>query len=188
MFLYTLTNRLNGKIYVGATTLSMPRRLGGHRQDAEKGRKTLIAQAIREHGWENFDVTVLATSKSHDQLLAMEAETMKSLNTLAPNGYNRSTYGSHAWTFTAEERAKISRSTKGRKPWNLGIPAGPLSEATKRKISASLKGHQAWNKGMEASIETRLRMRDAHAEITHWNQKAIDCDGTIYQSITAAEE
>lgn len=187
MKIYTLTNRLTGMVYVGATTISMSRRLGVHRQDAEKGKTTLIAQAIREHGWENFDVAVIATANSLDELLTMEAEIMRRLNTLTPNGYNRSSYGSHGWNFTAEERATISKATKGRQPWNMGLSTGPMPEATKEKQRLAHLGQIPGNKGTKHSLEARLRMRKVAAERGwHPRQRAVEVNGISYHSLAEA--
>lgn len=187
MKIYTLTNRITGKVYVGATTLSMPRRLGGHRQDAEKGKSTLIAQAIREHGWENFDVAVIATADSLESMLEIEAKAIEALNSLTPNGYNRSSYGSHRWNFTDAEKDRISASTQGRKPWNAGIQTGPMPESVKEKQRRSHRGQLPWNLGLKASDEMRLRLREAHRECEYRkNERAIEYQGTAYRSIAIA--
>jgi group I intron endonuclease len=193
MHTYTLTNRITGQVYVGATTLSKNRRMDGHRQAAIKGRTTLIAQAIRQYGFDNFDYAVLETASNQIELLEMEAAAIQRLNTLTPNGYNRSSFGSHRWRFNDSERAKCSEAAKralasgSRKPWNTGISTGPLSKATKRKLSRALKGHKAWNKGIPHTKETRLRLREAHAAMErHYNERAVEVDGTIYPSLIVA--
>lgn len=187
MKVYTLTSRTTGKCYVGATTLSMPRRCGAHKQDAARGKKTLIAQAIREHGWGDFDVAVIATATTHAQLLLEESKAIARLGTLHPNGYNRSSFGANAWRFTDAEKQRISDARMGMRPWNYGLSTGPMPESVKEKQRVTHIGQKAWNKGIAHTDESRLRMREAHASMErHYNERAIEYQGTTYRSIAIA--
>lgn len=186
MNLYTITNRLNGKVYVGATTLSMPRRLGCHRQDAKRGKTTLIAQAIREFGWDNFEVQAIGGADSLDELLRAEAEAMTHYHAIHPNGYNRSSFGSNAWRWFDDERERQSKRCLGRLPWNKGVPTGPMSAETKEKQRQAHLGQRAWNKDVPASIETRNKLSVLRMGGENPKAKAIEFEGKPYPSIADA--
>lgn len=57
--IYIAVNRVNHKIYIGYAS-SLPRRMSAHRNDAGHGSRFPFHAAIRKHGWENFEFSVLA--------------------------------------------------------------------------------------------------------------------------------
>jgi hypothetical protein len=60
--IYLITNKVNGKKYIGQTVHSASRRWGGHKLSANKGSRLPIHSAIRKYGPENFTVEVIAES------------------------------------------------------------------------------------------------------------------------------
>ena len=48
---------------------------------------------------------------------------------------------------------KVSKSRKGKEPWNKGIP---MKEESKLKLSLKNKGKTAWNKGLTKETDSRL--------------------------------
>jgi GIY-YIG catalytic domain len=55
--IYCLTNRVNGKQYVGQTGLTVAERMRYHRQHAVEGRgPPVLSSAIRKYGFDAFDV------------------------------------------------------------------------------------------------------------------------------------
>ena len=56
---YCITNKINDKKYVGFTSMTIAERMGQHRYRAKAGEKSIIHNAIRKYGWDNFDVSVL---------------------------------------------------------------------------------------------------------------------------------
>lgn len=87
MPLYLVTSP-TGKQYVGITTLTVNRRMTGHRTAARQGSPYPLHAAIRKHGFDAMRVEVLNTSRDLAALHALEIETIAKLNTEAPNGYN----------------------------------------------------------------------------------------------------
>jgi group I intron endonuclease len=87
---YLIENLVNGMRYVGKTTQSTRERWREHRTEAKIGRKnTPLLCAIREHGPENFKVTVLATRDSQDKLASCERRWIAEYETKDPaKGYN----------------------------------------------------------------------------------------------------
>lgn len=89
---YKLTNKINGKGYVGKATNSLSR-MYQHRSGRNYGGKKytniqLVDRKIQEYGWENFKVEWLETNIEPSELLNREAHWMRECNTLVPNGYN----------------------------------------------------------------------------------------------------
>lgn len=85
--IYLITNRINGKMYVGQTTTPLSYRFTNHKSDARNNRGYYLASAIRRYGEENFTISVILECNECD-LNINEIEQIKLLNTKAPNGYN----------------------------------------------------------------------------------------------------
>ncbi len=94
--IYLITNKINGKLYVGLTIQSIERRWEYHReqdfQNRIKSEESLHA-AIREFGADNFIIEQIDSGTTKEGLEKKEIEWIKKLNTLIPNGYNISTGG-----------------------------------------------------------------------------------------------
>ena len=93
--IYKLTNKLNNKIYIGETNNLFGRILHGHKY----GSKQVIGNAIKKHGWENFEVEIIDVFDYDDGIerLALETAYIIFYNSLTPNqggnGYNVSKCG-----------------------------------------------------------------------------------------------
>src|SRR5208337_1014986 len=74
MQVYLVTNRANGKIYVGKTTGSLERRWRLHCLNAMKrqGFCHFLYRAMRKYGAENFFVQTLTLANSPGELNALE--------------------------------------------------------------------------------------------------------------------
>jgi len=112
--IYEWRNKLDGKFYVGQTT-HPKRRYNDHVK--AKG-DSLFHRAIKKHGIENFEYTVVATYKHeteqglYDLLNEAEVERIKFRNSLAPNGYNVAEGGKNGNPragLTQEEREEIRK-------------------------------------------------------------------------------
>lgn len=193
---YLVSNKLNGKQYVGQTI--NPHLPIGH------GR--IMKSAYKLHGKDNFDYEPLCTSiENRATLNAVERFWIAVLDTVVPKGYNIELGGSEGSTWTEERRRKHSLALTGRiHTRRLGSRSGmkgkaypeegkrKLSEAmkgnkfslgkfpseeTKAKMSASQKAH--WekvgspNKGRKASEETKAKMRDARAKRVYTDEDRL---------------
>lgn len=90
---YVITNKSNGKQYVGQTKHTLKRRMQWHIKDAKKGVKKFLSDAIREYGVENFDIQIIEENISPSYIDECERFWIKKLNTLEPFGYNTNTGG-----------------------------------------------------------------------------------------------
>lgn len=139
MFIYLLRHRASGKEYIGKTVKSLRMRLYGHKSRAMAGADYPISRAIREHGVEVFDMVLLATAESHDELWRLEQHYIEERQTLVPNGFNlvRGGKGNYGWTPSEATRRRISEAMIGRVGWNKGLA---MSEEVRRAMSLTRKG------------------------------------------------
>jgi predicted DNA-binding protein YlxM (UPF0122 family) len=92
-YLYSITNKLNGKQYVGITNTTPDVRWKQHRTglrlDEAPGS---IREALFEYSEENFEFKVLLEAY-WDELGPLEQKYIAELNTIRPHGYNRTVGG-----------------------------------------------------------------------------------------------
>ena len=88
MLIYTCTNRLSGKVYVGKTSASVRQRWTEHQSSARRGSPYLFHRAIRKYGAEAFEVQVIATASSEEELSNLEVRFIEELGARVPGGYN----------------------------------------------------------------------------------------------------
>jgi group I intron endonuclease len=129
MYIYQITNTVNGKIYIGKTTKTIEERFQRHTYNANAKSQTHLYRAIRKYGTEAFITTELESGFDNEDALN-EAE-IRYIAELNPH-YNMTAGGEGMSGFnpSSETRKKISKAMKGKK----------LSEQTKRKMSEVRKG------------------------------------------------
>lgn len=118
-WIYTITNKVNGKIYVGKTN-NFERRRKEHfyRKDESC---TILKRAMEKYGRENFEMKPLLTFIAvNNNVLTkvmnwLEVYYIKKFNTQT-DGYNITSggEGNHDWHPSEETKEKIRNSTKGR--------------------------------------------------------------------------
>ena len=84
--IYLITNKVNGKQYIGQTRAPLPHRWYQHGYASRKSPQ-VIHMAMRKYGVENFVISQLCTCPSED-LDEMEAIFIEEYGTLCPSGYN----------------------------------------------------------------------------------------------------
>lgn len=89
-YIYLLTNKINGKQYVGHTTTTIKKRFDKHCCPAKANKKCVISRAIKKYGRENFIVQELAVAYNQEELTFLEGMYICWFNTLVYNeyGYN----------------------------------------------------------------------------------------------------
>jgi len=148
MIIYLLTNRANGKYYIGQTLQPLCKRLKQHVTDAERKRGPL-QMAIRKYGIDGFDVEILAQAQCVDDLNSLE--TLWILLTSATSraiGYNCTTGGLNHIR-TEDTRGKLRLIHTGRKQ----------SPETIAKRVASLRGRKRTGKALE-NLKAGARKRE----------------------------
>ena len=111
-YIYLVTNKINGKQYVGKTIKTVKHRWNHHLADAKRASEYAIHRAIRKYGRDAFEVKTIATVKAEaeDLLDDVEKFCIQFYSTLS-NGYNM-TEGGEGGVPTPESREKISKSLR----------------------------------------------------------------------------
>ena len=126
--IYCVTNKVNGKRYIGQTTMPLYKRWHAHKR--ADGRCLSLSAAIKKYGAECFEVVEIDRAYSREELDAKEVAHIAAANSLDPAfGYNLRPGGMCA-TFSPETRALMSARKVG----------GRLTEEHKGKIAAALAG------------------------------------------------
>ena len=96
MFVYKITNLVNGKIYIGITEKTVEERFKEHLRFARRGDKDYpLYRAIRKYGEENFSVEIVDdTAKTRDELRKLEVYYISLYGAnVCGKGYNQSPGG-----------------------------------------------------------------------------------------------
>lgn len=188
MIIYKIENKINGKIYIGQTTVGLQERIKGHKYS-----NYYVGRAIKEYGIENFAIDVVEECKTLDELNEREMFWIAYYNCKVPNGYNLTDggEGTPGRPTSAETRAKISKSLTGkhhseesRQNMSKASKGHPKSIEMRKKLSATNKGKKptaaiearkgchhsddtkkklsALKKGKKRSSEIRKRISDGH--------------------------
>lgn len=180
MIIYKITNKINGKVYIGQTIRSLKARWYEHCNDE---RRTFY-RAIKKYGKENFIVEQIDSAETQQELDIKEGNWIAFYDsTNKTKGYNLSSGGEHPM-ITDEFRQKCSDAHKGilhteeskRKIGNAhrgkivseetrrkiseahkGKTPKPISEETRRKKSEASKGEKNPMYGRPVSEERRLK-------------------------------
>ncbi len=168
MIIYKITNKLNGKIYIGQTVQTINDRWSDHCRPClgQHVNRSAIASAIRLHGKENFSMEKIDAAGTMESLNLLEVHYIQKFSSLSPNGYNLE-LGGDSKRCHEETKAKISQTLKGRPIKNRmnGAPKGrPVSQERRGMISKTMTGQPQ-----------------------PWKYKAvIDSNGVVYESVNAA--
>ena len=94
MFIYTITNSVNNKIYVGLTTCSIDKRWREHKCAANTGSPKLLYRAMRMYGIDKFSIQPIYKASSIEDLREAELRFIKDLKSHAvEGGYNLTDHG-----------------------------------------------------------------------------------------------
>lgn len=112
-YIYTYTNKVNSKIYVGKTG-SIKDRKRKHKwaikpyvingKEGKKKKRLTIHNAIIKYGEDNFDFNVIDQADTKEKIFELERFYIKELRTKAPNGYNLTDGGEGASGFISKRK------------------------------------------------------------------------------------
>ena len=162
--IYVITNKLNGKQYVGQTRRLLEVRINEHKRNISKG-GSAIESAIQKYDWENFTVEVLEVCPV-EMLNKREIFWIRELNSKAPNGYNMTDGGEGLVNPSAETRAKMSANhpdVSGERNPNYGKKTPPETCA---KISVANKGKTKGQKRKPFSEKHKANISANHADVS----------------------
>lgn len=152
--IYLITNKINGKQYVGQTTKKEIHQRWNKTVAFFTKNRQPISAAIEKYGIENFFFDKIDFANCHDELNWKERYFIQKLSTLAPSGYNLH-IGGNSSPCHSDTKRKISEVKKGkviisetqRKQLSIALKGRKQPLETKQKISDALKGIPTWNKG-----------------------------------------
>jgi group I intron endonuclease len=109
---YLLTNKVNGKVYVGQTWLSFEERM--QKDGAGYKNSMYLYGALQKYGIENFEYSVLSKSLTQEEADKLEKFYIEKYNSLDHDvGYNLKEGGS-AGKHSEETKIKIGKGSKNR--------------------------------------------------------------------------
>ena len=146
MIIYSITNKVSGKVYIGQTR--RPKRRWYEHLHNLNTYVSLIDRALQKYGPDSFEYKEIDTADSIEELNIKEEEWILKLNTIHPNGYNLVLKGR---TCIVSEHTKAKQSEVQKR---LAAERG-VSQETRDKIS---KVH----KGVPKSAEQIAKMKANH--------------------------
>ena len=180
MLIYKITNKLNGKVYIGQTTKTLDIRRNGHIQAAKAGVNHHLYNAMNKYGIDNFEFEEICKANSKSELNYLEAKYILEYDSVR-NGYNMGYGGDnnvmdspivkekHDNIMRSEDvRLKISQSMKQYRQEN------PFSETHRKKISEKLKGNKHFA-GHHITDEHKEALNKSHYKKVY----CIDHDNNI---------
>lgn len=144
--IYRFLNVANGKSYVGLTKRGHETRWKENVRAARRQPKTYLQFAIRKHGEDCWEQTIIEECQTLDDAKRAEIQWIATLNTY-DDGYNCTLGGDAVGEFTEEIRQKIRDAAK-RRP--------PISDETRRRMSEAARNRPPVSK------ETRTKLRNLH--------------------------
>jgi group I intron endonuclease len=133
MLVYLVTNKINGKMYVGQTSQSLRKRWNRHKSPMNHRRSSYLFNAICKYGAGNFEVEPLVIVGTKQEMDFYETELIKFLDLRDPSkGYNLTEGGG-------------------------GMLGFKLSDETRKKMSAHVKSPQHCKKISEAKMGNKSR-------------------------------
>lgn len=168
MQVYLITNKINGKKYVGQTVRQTKDRLKYHLwQDSCPA----LHRALLKYGVDNFSITTLVICSSKEEMDSLEALYVKTLNTKVPNGYNIAdgghSAGAHKCSEETKEKIRKARvgmrfSAEHRKNLSISHKGKGLGNTLRKGLAPVNKGKTGLYKHSEQakkSIAKAVRLR-----------------------------
>lgn len=177
MIIYLITNKKNGKQYVGQTTRTLRERKMEHAR-----KNGLVGRAIRKYGRENFDIRQIDSADSIELLNKKEIEWIEKLETKTPYGYNLCNGGNntHGFNHREEARAIMAEKKKGMfKGKDNPFYGQKHSDETRKRMS------EAWTEERKQQLAEMSRKRNLKNQAVR--VRNIDT-GEVFGSIKEAAE
>lgn len=115
MIVYKVTNKLNGKVYIGQTTKTLQERRYRHESESLNGlRKTVkFHNALLKYGFDAFEWEVIKECSSQEELDYYEDYYINKFNTLdRDKGYNLKHGGKLGGCYSEEAKRHMGEATK----------------------------------------------------------------------------
>jgi group I intron endonuclease len=139
--IYKVTNKMNGKVYVGKTVQSLNRRKAQHKYNAfTQNNDTYFYNAIRKYGWNSFEWIIIDKSENTNELNELEKKYIKKYKSTNKNfGYNLTFGGEGTIGYHLSEETK-KRQSQLMKGENNPFYGKHHTKEAKEKMSRTRKG------------------------------------------------
>lgn len=158
MIIYKITNKINGKIYVGQTTRSLNERILEH----ARHNTIVVDKAMQKYGIDSFEIEQIDSASNIDELNEREKYWIKYYDCVVPNGYNQCNGGENTAGYHHKEESKRKMSkTKSAIYIGRNNPffGKKHSDISKKKMSEQRKGMG------HLSEEQVKRLRSSHYKV-----------------------
>lgn len=109
--IYKAENLINGKVYIGQTTLLLSERIRKHKKSLSNNDCPVFYLAIKKYGWHNFFWSVIDSAETVDELNQKEIDAISLYRSTDRNfGYNL-TSGGESGKRTIETKNKLKQSS-----------------------------------------------------------------------------
>lgn len=186
MIIYKATNLINGKIYIGQTTVGLKKRKLRHLEENKRD-KGIFKKALKKYGDDNFKWEIIDKANNIEELNEKEIFWIKHHKSMYNEyGYNLRIGGSRG-TFNEATRKKMSEIGKQRakepnerkrlqemRKLSNGFKGWRHLAEAKQKMSEKKKNIPSWNKDLKLSEEHKNNLSKSHIGKSSWN-KGIPC-------------
>ncbi len=190
MIIYKITNILNKKFYIGATTRSdISKRWKEHIRDSKenRGNNTYLYKAIRKYGIENFIIEIIVSNiNNKEELFYCERYLIRYYECNKRNiGYNLTDGGECNFSTTGENHHNYGKKNDTFTKLNKSRIGIPLSNGQKEKIGIGNKGKIKTQSSKDLIAEA---VSNSWLNNNHNRTKSIICNetGEIFKSIADA--
>lgn len=161
VFIYKVENKVNGMKYIGHTSIDPDERWKNHIKNSESS-ITLISNAIKEYGSDNFSFEILAIT-NFSEYEEIKIKLITEFSSISPTGYN---------VLLEMNYVPISKQLMD-KMIGLAGNKGISIEETRRKMSNSAKKRPSHNLGKPMSSEQKEKLRKANTLFSEEKSKEI---------------
>lgn len=205
---YKVKNKINNKIYIGMSGVSLEKRINNHLYTAKTKRNptSIFHKAIRKYGIKNFTFKVISKHRNRKTCVKYEIKNIKKFNSKAPNGYNLTIGGEGCVgrKLSTKEIKTIILRTQKAVIRNDGTVFKSITEAANKTKNTNIKNISACVYGKRAScggftwkflkndpfnIRQKIRKEKLkNKERTIFKRRKVKCltNNKIYDSISSA--
>lgn len=161
--IYSITNIINNKKYIGSTAKSFDSRWKKHITNLKNGGHAShhLQSSWNKYGEDNFVFKIEEVVGSLENLLNLERDYIIKYDSYN-NGYNENPDPNFSPMLNKNTQEKVSEGMK--KYWER--LKEELSEDEYKKLCKEKHGHSAWNKGIKMSEEQTKNMHVKKKEVT----------------------
>lgn len=163
-YIYRITNKLNGKIYIGQTN-NFDRRWTSHKSSANNNPYCLIDIKIKQYGEDNFSYELIESCDTLEEANYQEEWYIKILCAHVSTGLG----------YNVDNGGKVNKtSEETRKKQSISHLWKIIPNSVRKKISESLMGDKNHFFGKQHTPETIKQLKEAHTGEKHnWFGKKL---------------